>query len=248
MLLDVAEELVGVAAVEGVDGAAEEVEVDDERDPVGGGRGAARGHERPVEAVGAGEEALEGHGRGRGLGVLALGPLVAVLGARAVGVAGRVPDAECVGGVGRGRLRRLGGLGDRRERLHVRRGPAEQPPRHHGRLGFGLGESVPGGWPTATGWVGDWVGRSRAAVAVAVAAGDLKGAGGGGRGWLGGRLRSIKRAGRGGDAGGMNGEGDGGLGGRDLSPAAVGEGAQGNAAGWPRFGGGRRRDGRIGAA
>lgn len=140
MLLDVVEELVGVAAVERVDGAAEEVEVDDERDPVGGGRGAARGHERPVEAVGAGEEALEGHGRGRRLGVLGVGPVVVVvLGARAVGVAGRaaVPaaaaaNAEGVGGVGRGRLLRVGGLGDGRQRLHVRRGPAEQPPRHHG--------------------------------------------------------------------------------------------------------------------
>lgn len=134
MLLDVVEELVGVAAVERVDGAAEEVEVDDERDPVGGGRGAPRGHERPVEAVGAGEEALEGYGGGRRLGVLAVGPVVVVvLGARAVGVAGRAAaNVEGVGGVGRGRLRRLGGLGDGRQRLHVRRGPAEQPPRHHG--------------------------------------------------------------------------------------------------------------------
>lgn len=51
MLVDVVEEVVCVAAVERVDGPPEEVEVDDERDPVGSGCEAAGGHERPVEAV-----------------------------------------------------------------------------------------------------------------------------------------------------------------------------------------------------
>lgn len=52
-----------------VDSFAEEVEVDDERDSVGSGSEAASDHERPVQAVGAGEEALEGDGGGRRVGV-----------------------------------------------------------------------------------------------------------------------------------------------------------------------------------
>lgn len=130
MLVDVVEEVVCVAAVERVDGPPEEVEVDDERDPVGSGCEAAGGHERPVEAVGAGEEALEGDGGGRRVGVV-VGIVEGRLGV-VVGRRGAVPSEAEVGGVGGGRLGRLGGLGDGRERLDVGRGPAEEPPRHHG--------------------------------------------------------------------------------------------------------------------
>lgn len=137
MLLDVVEEVVGVAAVERVDGPAEEVEVDDERDAVRGGGECAGGHERPVEAVGAGEEALEGDGGGGRVGIFVVPfepPRVGVFGMLRCG--GGVGGGADVCGVGGGRLRRLGGLGDGRERLHVRRGPTEEPPRDHGWLGF----------------------------------------------------------------------------------------------------------------
>jgi hypothetical protein len=70
VLVDVVEEVVRVSAMERVDGPPEEVEVDDERDPVGSGCEAAGGHENPVEAVGAGEEALEGDGGGRRVGIV----------------------------------------------------------------------------------------------------------------------------------------------------------------------------------
>lgn len=61
-LVDIVEEVVGMPpmGMKRVDGFAEEVEVDDERDSVGSGCEAAGDHERPVDAVGAGEEALEG--------------------------------------------------------------------------------------------------------------------------------------------------------------------------------------------
>ncbi|EEE56106.1 hypothetical protein OsJ_04962 [Oryza sativa Japonica Group] len=69
-LVDVVEKVVVVAAMKRVDGGAEEVEVDDEGHPVGGGGKGAGGHERPVEAVGAGEEALEGDGGGGRIGLV----------------------------------------------------------------------------------------------------------------------------------------------------------------------------------
>lgn len=136
VLVDVVEEVVGVSAMgmERVDGPPEEVEVYDERDPMGSGCEAASGHERPVEAVGAGEEALEGDGGGRRVGVvvgIVEGRLGVVVGRRGA----TVPSEAEVGGVGGGRLGRLGGLGDGRERLDVGRGPAEEAPRDHGGAG-----------------------------------------------------------------------------------------------------------------
>jgi hypothetical protein len=126
-LVDVVEKVVVVAAMKRVDGGAEEVEVDDEGHPVGGGGKGAGGHERPVEAVGAGEEALEGDGGGGRIGLVV--PIVegggGVILRRRRGVPGEVS------GVGRGGFRRLGGLGDGSERLDVRRGPAEEAPRNH---------------------------------------------------------------------------------------------------------------------
>nr|CAB3504245.1 unnamed protein product [Digitaria exilis] len=106
------------------------MEVDDERDPMGSGCDAAGEHERPVEAVGAGEEALEGDGGWRRIGVV-----VGIIEGRLCVVVGRrcaVPSEAEVCGVGGGRLRRLGGLGDGSEGLDVGRGPAEEPPRDHG--------------------------------------------------------------------------------------------------------------------
>jgi hypothetical protein len=71
-LVDIVEEIVGMPpmGMKRVDSFAEEVEVDDERDSVGSGCEAAGDHECPVEAVGAGEEALEGHSGGRRVGVV----------------------------------------------------------------------------------------------------------------------------------------------------------------------------------
>jgi len=160
VLVDVVEEVVRVSAMERVDGPPEEVEVDDERDPVGSGCKAAGGHERPVEAVGAGEEALEGDGGGRRVGVVVCiveGRLGVVVGRR-----GAVPSVAEVGCVGRGRLGRLGGLGDGRERLDVGRGPAEEPPRHHGaELGLlpaGEGSVGCGGGGARFEWHATWGG------------------------------------------------------------------------------------------
>lgn len=71
-LVDIVEEVVGMPpmCMKRVDGFAEEVEVDDERDSVGSGCEAAGDHERPVEAVGTGEEALEGDSGRRRVGVV----------------------------------------------------------------------------------------------------------------------------------------------------------------------------------
>jgi hypothetical protein len=131
-LVDVFEEVVGVASVERVDGPSEEVEVDNEGDSVGGGSEAACCHERPVEAVGAGEEALEGDGSGRRVRII-----ICVVEGR-VGVVVRrgcrgVGSGGVVSGIGGGGLGGLGGLGDGSEGLHVGRGPPEEAPRHHGR-------------------------------------------------------------------------------------------------------------------
>ena len=90
----------------------------------GGGEGADK-HEKPVEAVGAGEEAGERNGGGRRLNLVGLLHLLLDLhGLRRGGLGTEVE-------VRRRRFRRLGHLGDRRERLYMRRGPPEQSPRNH---------------------------------------------------------------------------------------------------------------------
>jgi hypothetical protein len=127
----------GVASVERLDGPSEEVEVDNEGDSVGGGSEAACCHERPVEAVGAGEETLEGDGGGRRVRII----ICVVEGRGAVVVrrgGGSVGSVGEVSGVGGGGLGGLGGLRDGSEGLHVGRGPPEEAPRHHGRPELGL--------------------------------------------------------------------------------------------------------------
>ena len=93
-----------------------------------------------------------------------------------------VPSEAEVGGVGGGRLGRLRGLGDGRERLDVGRRPAEESPRDHGRrpeqslarvawksVAYACGGGERFEW-RATRLGGDWVweGKEGAGEAVAV--------------------------------------------------------------------------------
>jgi len=103
----------------------EVMQVNDESGAVSSGGEGADDHEKPVEAVGTGEEVREGNGGGRRLNLLSLLHLFLDLHRLRRGGLGTEVQIR------RRRLRRLRNLGDRRERLYMRRGPPEQPPRNH---------------------------------------------------------------------------------------------------------------------